>query len=76
MEFSFSQKIFQNQIFLVDGDQIKIFDMEGNNLTSMGDTGEGFGEFISPSQIEFNDNFLYVLDHQNHRVQVLKIIQE
>ena len=68
--------IFQNQIFLVDGDQIKIFDLKGNNLASIGNTGEGLGEFISPSQIEFNDNFLYVLDHQNHRVQVLKIIQE
>lgn len=68
--------IYQEKVFVVEGDQIKILNMKGEVLAEIGSTGKGDGEFRLPTQIEFDDNYLYVLDHQNHRIQILSVIYE
>jgi DNA-binding beta-propeller fold protein YncE len=68
--------IYQEKVFLVEGDQIKILNMKGEVLAEIGSTGKGNGEFSLPTQIEFDNNFVYVLDHQNHRIQILSVIYE
>lgn len=51
--------------------QIKVFDLEGKLLSTIGDHGEGPGEFNYPTHIAVLHEKLYVSDTLNARVQVM-----
>ncbi len=50
---------------------IKVFNTEGNLLRTLGNRGEGEGEFNFPTYIALAKGELYVTDTMNARVQVL-----
>lgn len=51
--------------------QIKVFDMTGRLVRTIGQRGEGPGEFNFPTHIALSHDKLYVTDTMNARVQVL-----
>lgn len=51
--------------------QIKVFDLEGKLLSTIGDHGEGPGQFNYPTHIAVLHEKLYVSDTLNARVQVI-----
>jgi len=51
--------------------QIKVFDLEGNLLLTLGEHGEGPGQFNYPTYIAISDEKLYVSDTLNARVQII-----
>jgi DNA-binding beta-propeller fold protein YncE len=51
--------------------QIKVFDMTGRLVRSLGRRGEGPGEFNFPTHLAFSHDRLYVTDTMNARVQVI-----
>ncbi len=53
------------------GHDIKVFDVEGKLLRTLGARGEGQGEFNFPTHLALADGQLYVTDTMNSRVQVL-----
>ena len=55
-----------------NNNRIQKFDKDGNFLFKFGSPGSGTGEFNLPRQIAVDRNiqFLYVVDSENHRVQV------
>lgn len=61
------------QIFVADTEahQIKIFDLAGELLQTIGQRGDGAGEFNYPTHIAIFDEKLYVTDTMNARIQVL-----
>lgn len=61
------------RIFVADTEahQIKVFDLAGELLTTLGKRGDGVGEFNYPTHIAIFDEKLYVTDTMNARVQVL-----
>lgn len=61
------------RLFVADTEshQIKVFDLEGKLLKTLGKRGEGVGEFNYPTHIAISDDKLYVTDTMNARIQVL-----
>lgn len=61
------------RIFVADTEthEIKVFNLAGELLKTIGKRGEGFGEFNYPTHIAIFDEKLYVTDTMNARVQVL-----
>jgi DNA-binding beta-propeller fold protein YncE len=61
------------RLFVADtqAHQIKVFDLEGKLLSTIGDHGEGPGEFNYPTHIAVQHEKLYVSDTLNARVQVI-----
>lgn len=61
------------RLFVADTEthQIKVFDLEGKLLKTLGKRGEGVGEFNYPTHIALSDQKLYVTDTMNARIQVL-----
>ena len=61
------------RLFVADtqAHQIKIFDLDGNLLSTLGAHGEGPGEFNYPTHIAVRNEKLYVSDTLNARVQVI-----
>jgi DNA-binding beta-propeller fold protein YncE len=51
--------------------QIKVFDLEGKLLLTLGEHGEGPGQFNYPTYIAVSHEKLYVSDTLNARVQVI-----
>lgn len=51
--------------------QVKVFDLEGKLLSTIGDHGEGPGQFNYPTHIAVLHEKLYVSDTLNARVQVI-----
>lgn len=51
--------------------QIKVFDMTGRLVRTLGRRGEGAGEFNFPTHLAFSHDKLYVTDTMNARVQVI-----
>ena len=67
-----SLAILDEKIFVSYGFQndIQIFDLNGDFIKKIGQTGDGQGEFIDPFDIISNENELFVLDSGNQRIQV------
>lgn len=61
------------RLFVADtrAQQIKIFDLDGKLLSTLGERGEGPGQFNYPTHIAVLNDKLYVSDTLNARVQVL-----
>lgn len=61
------------RLFVADtqAHQIKVFDLDGILLSTIGDHGEGPGEFNYPTHIAVAHEKLYVSDTLNARVQVI-----
>lgn len=61
------------RVFVADTEahQIKVFNLAGELLTTIGKRGDGVGEFNYPTHIAIFDEKLYVTDTMNARVQVL-----
>jgi DNA-binding beta-propeller fold protein YncE len=60
------------QIYVVDGvnSRIKIFNAEGNHISSFGSKGPGNGQFNMPVGIDsLSDGTIYVADSGNQRIQ-------
>jgi sugar lactone lactonase YvrE len=51
--------------------RIQLFTTEGQYIKSIGSSGTGAGEFDEPNGIAVHDSKIYVVDQNNHRVQVL-----
>tara|TARA_B110000438_G_scaffold301023_1_gene354851 strand:- start:1506 stop:2396 length:891 start_codon:yes stop_codon:yes gene_type:complete len=66
--------ITENSIFLLDDGSLKIFDFNGNLLLEY--LIEIPSTNSSLSQIEINNNILYVLDTHAHNIHMLEIIYE
>lgn len=66
--------IRHDKIFIVEtgSHKILVFDLKGNYLYSLGERGNGEGEFNFPVSIAVN-NFIYIVDAMNHRIQVLDL---
>jgi sugar lactone lactonase YvrE len=65
----------QGNIYILDGGNHRIqkFDAEGNFLATIGNRGQGPGEFYLPLSLDIDSKgYLYVSDPQNQRVQILK----
>ena len=67
--------IFQNHVFLIDGDKIQIFDLKGNLLSEY-NLEKNSEESYPFTQIEVNNGILYVLNTQNNNIQILEMIYE
>lgn len=52
-------------------DSLFMYDSDFNLIKSVGKTGNGSLEFISPSDVKFANGKLYVLDYGNQRIQIL-----
>ncbi|OGF09669.1 MAG: hypothetical protein A2509_09625 [Candidatus Edwardsbacteria bacterium RIFOXYD12_FULL_50_11] len=50
--------------------KIKKYDGQGNYISAIGQHGNKAGEFNQPTGIVIKDNYIYVTDHLNNRVQV------
>ena len=63
----------RKQLFVADtaAHDLKVFDERGNLVDSIGQRGEGVGEFNYPTHLAFRDGQLYVTDAMNARIQVL-----
>lgn len=61
------------RLFVVDtqAHQIKVFDLDGNLLSTWGERGEGPGQFNYPTHIAFAEGKLHVSDTLNARIQIL-----
>lgn len=53
--------------------QIKVFDMTGRLVRSIGRRGEGLGEFNFPTHIALSRNGLVVADTMNARIQIIPL---
>ncbi len=61
------------RLFVADtpAHQIKVFDLEGNLLNSIGEHGEGPGQFNHPTHLALRHEKLYVSDSLNARIHVI-----
>lgn len=63
----------RGRIYVTDftGNDIQIFDLDGNFLGKFGSSGSGDGQFISPAGIDVQEStgVVYVAEYGNHRVQ-------
>ena len=66
--------IFENHAFLIDGDKIQIFDLKGELLSEFNLEKNSEESFFT--QIEVNNDILYVLDTHGNNIQILEIIYE
>jgi DNA-binding beta-propeller fold protein YncE len=72
----------EQRIFIADAmfDNVQIFNMKGEFLYYFGSPGHRGGEFWMPSDVLVesvnSDNFIWVADTYNSRIQVFKLIKE
>lgn len=66
----------QNLIYVADtyAHDIKVFDEQGNLQHTLGQRGDGGGEFNFPTYIALSQGELYVVDTMNAQVQVLDMV--
>lgn len=50
---------------------LREFDFNGNELRTIGQLGNGSGEFIRPTGLSYSNEAFYVVDSGNNRIQVL-----
>jgi hypothetical protein len=65
----------QGNIYILDAGNHRIqkFDADGNYIKTIGNRGQGPGEFYLPLSLDIDSRgYLYVSDPQNQRVQILK----
>ncbi len=64
-------------IYVVEGmnDVVQIFDESGRLLLAFGGSGSGDGQLWLPSGIAIGDDFVYVADSANQRVQVYEYLK-
>jgi sugar lactone lactonase YvrE len=65
----------QGNIYILDAGNHRIqkFDPDGNYIETIGNRGQGPGEFYLPLSLDIDTRgYLYVSDPQNQRVQILK----
>jgi len=67
----------ENHIYVVDNifDNIQVFDQEGRLLLVIGSGGQKPGQFWSPAGIDIVDNYIYIADTFNNRVQILRYVE-
>lgn len=53
--------------------QVKVFDLEGRLLSTIGTFGEGLAELNYPTHLAVRDGLLYVSDTLNARIQVFSV---
>lgn len=60
-----------NRIYVTDQghNRIQVFDTEGKLITLWGKEGSNPGEFQAPKGVAVYQNFIYIADSDNHRVQ-------
>lgn len=60
-----------NRIYVTDQghNRIQVFDAGGNLLTLWGQEGSNPGEFQAPKGVAVYQNFVYIADSDNHRIQ-------
>lgn len=63
-------------IYVMDNlfDNLQLFSKEGQTLLVVGQAGQQEGQFWSPSGIDIEDNFVYIADTYNNRIQILKYL--
>lgn len=63
----------ENDILICDvaANNIRILDLSGNKLSEIGKLGNAPLEFIRPTGIAQTDQYIYVIDSGNDRIQVL-----
>ena len=66
--------MLENHAFLIDGDKIQIFDLKGELLSEFNLEKNSEESFFT--QIEVNNDILYVLDTHGSNIQILEIIYE
>lgn len=66
----------QNQLYVADtyAHDIKVFDVEGDLLNTLGQRGGGEAEFNFPTYITLNQGELYVVDSMDAHVHVLDAV--
>jgi len=64
-------KINAGNLYLSGYDsKIAIYNLSGKLIQEFGKRGSGDGAFTTPCGINFDENFVYICDHSNHRIQV------
>lgn len=63
----------ENDLIIVDkgNDSLIVSDYEGNMVRSVGNTGNGALEFMTPTGIALYEDKIYVIDSGNQRIQIL-----
>jgi len=66
----------EGHIFIADSElnQVVVFDKEGRVLLHLGSSGDKFGAFMEPYDVDVNRDRLYVADASNHRIQVFELL--
>jgi hypothetical protein len=70
-KFSKFKKIvpYENEMFLIEDYNIKVFSNDGDFLRSWGKLGNDPGDFKNISCVRIYDNIVHVIDNDNHRLQ-------
>ena len=74
-ENSFSIFSTATKVYIVDHilDTVKVYDLNGDLLTSFGTEGSDSGEFISPIGITGNTENIAVLDNKREDIQIFGV---
>jgi DNA-binding beta-propeller fold protein YncE len=65
-------------VYVVEGlhDTVQIFDDAGRFLLAFGESGAAEGQFWLPTGLAIRDDFIYVADSSNRRVQMFRYLKE
>lgn len=65
--------LLQDSVFICDMDDhcLREFDFNGKELRTVGQLGNGNGEFIRPTGLSYSNESFYVVDSGNNRIQIL-----
>jgi hypothetical protein len=63
--------MYDGYVYLTsDANEIRVYDLKQKRLVrTIGSSGVGDGQFDNPRGIAFDENYLYVADRSNHRIQ-------
>lgn len=69
----FGAAVLEDSVIICDmGDNcLREFDLQGNEIRKVGQSGNGNGEFLRPSGLAYCNERLYVVDSGNDRIQIL-----
>ena len=65
--------VLSDSVFICDRDDhcLREFDFNGKELRTVGQFGNGKGEFIRPTGLSYSNESFYVVDSGNNRIQIL-----